>query len=65
MPTRGLPSCYLLPWILKRKDPEAKLGEEYHVKIDVNGEQLRVGVGGGKVVRVVRKVRADFRVPQR
>jgi hypothetical protein len=45
--------------------PEAKLGEEYHVKMDVSGEQLRVGVGGGKVVRVVRKIRADFRVPQR
>jgi len=45
--------------------PEAKLGEEYHVKMDVNGEQMRVGVGGGKVVRVVRKIHADFRVPQR
>jgi hypothetical protein len=45
--------------------PEAKKGEEYHVKIDVKGEQLRVGVGGGKVVRVVRKIKADFRVPQR
>jgi hypothetical protein len=45
--------------------PEAKLGEEYHVKIDVGGEQLRVGVGGGKVVRIVRKIHADFRVPKR
>jgi len=45
--------------------PEAKFGEEYHVKIDVGGEQLRVGVGGGKVIRVVRKMKADFRVPRR
>jgi len=45
--------------------PEAKKGEEYHVKMDVSGEQLRVGVGGGKVIRVVRKIKADFRVPRR
>jgi len=45
--------------------PEAKDGEEYHVKIDVGGEQARVGVGGSEVVRVVRKMHADFRVPRR
>lgn len=45
--------------------PEAKYGEEYHVKIAIGGEQLRVGVGGGKVIRIVRKIHADFRVPKR
>jgi hypothetical protein len=45
--------------------PEAKMGEEFHVKMQVGAEVLRVGVGGGKVVRIVRKIRADFRVPQR
>ncbi len=44
--------------------PESWGGEEFHVKFDVKGEQIRVGVGHGKVVRVVRKVRGEVRAPR-
>lgn len=49
----------------KVSGPEAAAGEEYHAKVLVDGEQLRVGIAkDGKVVRVVRKIRAEVRAPR-
>ncbi len=49
----------------KVSGPEAAAGEEFHVKVLVDGERLRVGLTkDAKVVRVVRKIRAEVRVPR-
>lgn len=45
--------------------PEAWGGEAYHVKIMKNGDSLRVGVDAkGAVVRVVRRIPGQVRVPR-
>ena len=45
--------------------PEAWGGEYYHVKVTKDGDSLRVGVNqSGKVVRVVRRVPGQVRVPR-
>jgi len=45
--------------------PEAWGGEYYHVKVMKDGDSLRVGVDqSGKVVRVVRRVPGQVRVPR-
>ena len=45
--------------------PEAHAGESYHVKIERDGDSLRVGVAeDGRVVRVVRRISGQVRVPR-
>ena len=45
--------------------PEAHFGEAYHVKFMKDGDSLRVGVDeGGKVVRVVRRIPGQVRIPR-
>jgi len=45
--------------------PEAAYGEDYHVKLRVEGEVLRVSVKkDGTVVRTLRKMKAEVRVPK-
>ena len=45
--------------------PEAAYGEAYHVKLRVQGEVLRVSVKtDGTVVRTMRKMKAEVRVPK-
>lgn len=45
--------------------PEAWGGEAYHVKIELDGDSLRVGVSeAGAVVRVVRRIPGQVRVPR-
>jgi sulfur carrier protein ThiS len=51
--------------ILVSADGEVMGGEYYHVKVMKNGDSLRVGVSeDGKVVRVVRRVPGQVRVPR-
>jgi hypothetical protein len=45
--------------------PEAAYGENYHVKLRVQGEVVRVSVKkDGTVVRTMRKMKAEIRVPK-
>jgi hypothetical protein len=45
--------------------PEAWGGEAYHVKIDKDGDSLRVGVSeAAQVIRVVRRIPGQVRVPR-
>jgi hypothetical protein len=46
--------------------PEAWGGEAYHVKVAKDGDSLRVGIdASGRVVRVVRRIPGQVRVPWR
>jgi hypothetical protein len=45
--------------------PEAAYGEDYHVKLRMQGEVLRVSVKkDGTVVRTMRKMKAEIRIPK-
>jgi hypothetical protein len=45
--------------------PEAAYGEDFHAKVRVLGEVLRISVkGDGTVVRVMRKMKAEVRAPR-
>ncbi|MCK6480635.1 MAG: hypothetical protein HUU06_10760 [Planctomycetaceae bacterium] len=49
----------------KVSGPEAMAGEAFHAKVRLDGELLRVSVSAkGDVVKVVRKMRAEVRVPR-
>jgi len=48
-------------WI---EGPEALGGKEYHVKKDVGGELVRISVlEDGRIGRLVRKIKAEFKAP--
>jgi hypothetical protein len=45
---------------------EARGADEFHVKVEIDGEVQRVSVSPeGKVLRVLRKMKAEVRVPRR